>query len=153
MNVLKSIVPVFLSAAMTVQLVPAFTAHGEVIADDMSEARIGDLTFRYVPDMPRKGECTLASASDSSDKLTIAKHAALEIPEKLGGYTVTALGADSEPIALNSEDEKVSLTTIKLPHSIREIHPYALNFFNFRRSRFTLSRPPDFIIFPVQLNL
>lgn len=127
MNVLKSIVPVFLSAAMTVQLVPAFTAHGEVIADDMSEARIGDLTFRYVPDMPRKGECTLTSVSDSSDKLTIAKHAALEIPEKLGGYTVTALGADSEPIALNSEDEKVSLTTIKLPHSIREIHPYALN--------------------------
>lgn len=127
MNVLKSIVPVFLSAAMIVQSVPTFTAHGKTAADDLLETKVGDFTFRYIPDLPRKGECTLTSASDSSDKLTTSNHATLEIPEKLGSYTVTALGSDSNSITRNSENAGVKLTTIKLPHSIREIHSYSLH--------------------------
>ena len=127
MNVLKSIVPFCLSAAMIVQLVPSFNAHGAALADDTLETRIGDFTFRYIPDLPRKGECTLTSASDSSDDFTISNHDTLEIPEKLGGYTVAALGSDSNSITVNSEDAKVRLTTIKLPHSLREIHTYSLH--------------------------
>ena len=127
MNVLKSIVPFCLPAAMIVQLVPSFNAHGVALADDTLETRIGGFTFRYIPDLPRKGECTLTSASDSSDDFTISNHDTLEIPEKLGGYTVAALGSDSNSITVNSEDAKVRLTTIKLPHSLREIHTYSLH--------------------------
>lgn len=112
---------------MIVQLVPPFTAHSEAFADDMLETTVGDFTFRYIPDLPRKGECTLASASDSSDNITISNHDTLEIPEKLGSYTVTALGSDSNSITRNTENAKVRLTTIKLPHSIREIHAYSLH--------------------------
>lgn len=112
---------------MIVQSVPTFTAHGKTAADDLLETKVGDFTFRYIPDLPRKGECTLTSASDSSDKLTTSNHATLEIPEKLGSYTVTALGSDSNSITRNSENAGVKLTTIKLPHSIREIHSYSLH--------------------------
>ncbi|SEK35370.1 hypothetical protein SAMN02910353_00538 [Ruminococcus sp. YRD2003] len=127
MNVLKSIVPFCLSAALIVQSVPSFTAHGEVFADDLLVSRVGDLTFRYIPDLPRKGECTLASVSDSSDNITISSHDTLEIPEKLGRYTVTALGSDSNSITRNPENSKVKLTTVRLPHSIREIHAFSLH--------------------------
>ena len=127
MNVLKSIVPFCLSAAMIVQPVPSFTAHGKDIDDDLLETSVGDLTFQYIPDLPRSGECTLASVSDSPDNITISQHDTLEIPEELGNYTVTALGTDSNAITRNPKDAEVRLTTIKLPHSIREIHSYSLH--------------------------
>lgn len=127
MNVLKSVVPLCLSAAMIVQFTPSYTVHGEAFAEDPLETEVGDLTFRYIPDLPRQGECTLTSASDNSDDNTISSHDTLEIPEKLEGYTVTALGSDSKPITRNPENAEVSLTTIKLPHSIREIHSYSLH--------------------------
>ena len=97
MNVLKSVVPLCLSAAMIVQFTPSYTVHGEAFAEDPLETEVGDLTFRYIPDLPRKGECTLTSASDNSDDNTISSHDTLEIPGKLEGYTVTALGSDSKP--------------------------------------------------------
>lgn len=59
MNVLKSIVPVFLSAVMIVQSVPTFTAHGKTAADDLLETKVGDFTFRYIPDLPRKANVLL----------------------------------------------------------------------------------------------
>ena len=72
MNVLKSVVPLCLSAAMIVQFTPSYTVHGEAFAEDPLETEVGDLTFRYIPDLPRQGECTLTSASDNSDDNTIS---------------------------------------------------------------------------------
>ena len=112
---------------MIVQSSPSFTAHGEVFADDLLETRVGDLTFSYIPDLPGKGECTLAFVSESSDNVKISNHDTLIIPEKLGSYTVTALGYDYNSITRNAENAKVKLTTVKLPHSIREIHAYSLH--------------------------
>lgn len=127
MNVLKSIVSVCMSALMISELIPALTAHCEEQTDNILETKVGDFTFRYIPDFPRKGECTLKSASDSTDNFATLNHDTLIIPEKLGNYTVTALGVDSESITSNTKNAKVKLTTIKLPHTIREINPYALN--------------------------
>ena len=122
MKIAKSIVSLCLSAVMLVQLVPDITAHGGTAETKLLEAKVGDFTFQYIPDLPRKGECTIRSASDNNDHLTTVNHTVLEIPEKLGSYTVTALGADTAPVTVNDENAKTKLTTVKLPHSIKEIN-------------------------------
>ncbi len=70
--------------------------------------------------------------SDSDDVYTISHHDMLDIPEKLDGLTLTALGYREGGIAYNKDREEIKLTTIKLPHTIREIHGSALSMYSMK---------------------
>ena len=123
---LKKVSAVCLSAAMILQSFSYTMSFAEEDAVKEMTTKVGDFTFTYIPDSPKKGECTLYSVSDSDEQDRIKRHNTLEIPEKLGDYTVTVVGEIYEPITKNYETDEVKLTTVKLSHSIRQISKLAL---------------------------
>jgi hypothetical protein len=82
---------------------------------------VGDFKYMYIPDTPKKGECTISFVSVTNTARSTEKHETLEIPEKLDGYTVTAIGDGRSVISGNDDLADVKLTTVKFPHTIREI--------------------------------
>ena len=124
---LKNVVAVCLSAAMLFQSFTFTTSFAEEDAVKEMTTKVGDFTFTYIPDLPKKGECTLSAVSDSGETNRIIDHGVLDIPEKLGGYTVTVLGKGLTPITVNMASDRVKLTTVKLPRTIREISSVSLD--------------------------
>ena len=123
MKTFKWIVSMCLSAVMLIQLVPSSVSDGAPINDGFPETEIDGLTYVYVPDSPKEGECTIRYIYDDPT-LKMIHHSELEIPEKIDNYTVTALGSESNLIVNNPIDADVKLTTLKLPHSIRDLNTF-----------------------------
>lgn len=124
MKIFKRIISMCLSAVMLIQLVPSSVSNGAPINDGFPETEIDGLTYVYVPDSPKEGECTIRYIYDDPT-LKMIHHSELEIPEKIDNYTVTALGSESNLIVNNPIDADVKLTTLKLPHSIRDINTFS----------------------------
>lgn len=127
MRIIKNAVSVCLSAAMIMQSFTFTIAFAELPNYLWRDVKVGDFTFRYMPDYPIDGECTISAVSDSDKQDRIKSHDTLEIPEMLDGYRVTVIGEKYKPITKNYETDEVKLTTAKLPHSIREINSVALD--------------------------
>ena len=79
----------------------------------------------YTPDLPGKNECTVQLVYDDANK-QVTKHSTVNIPEKIGNYTVTAIGDDKQGIVISRDLEPDHVETIKLPNTIKEIHKRAL---------------------------
>ena len=123
MRLINKTAAVSVTAALVVQygsMLPMPTATAAA-----AEKVIGDLTYLYVPDSPSKGECTIQAIYDDANK-HISKHDTVIIPDKIGDYTVAAIGDDEQGIIISTKADKVQVTTIKLPNTLKEMHKRAL---------------------------
>ena len=125
MKISKRAGSILTAAAMIVQFTAVMPAPYAAAADTLS-ADIDGLTYIYVPDSPRKGECTVESIYDDSSTKHVIKHDTVVIPDKIKDYTVTAIGDDKQGVAISNDANKVHVETIKLPNTIKEIHKRAL---------------------------
>ena len=123
MKIIKKAASLAVSAAMLMQ----FTALAPIpaVSAAATETVIDGLTYVYVPDSPSKNECTIQLIYDDANK-EVTKHDTIAIPEKIGNYTVTALGVDDKFIVKSTNKDSVHVETIKLPNTIKEIHQNAM---------------------------
>jgi len=125
MKIMKKASALSVSAMLLMQFTALAPAPAVYAADAAKEAVIDGLTYVYVPDSPSKNECTLQLIYDDANK-QVTKHDTVSIPEKIGNYTVTTLGSDDKSIMQSKNADSVHVTTIKLPHSIKNIHKNAM---------------------------
>ena len=125
MKIVKKAAAMSLSAAMLMQFAALTPVPSVYAADTTKEAVVDGLTYVYVPDSPNKNECTVQLIYDDANK-QVTKHDTVSIPEKIGNYTVTTLGSDDKSIMQSKNADSVHVTTIKLPHSIKNIHKNAM---------------------------
>ena len=125
MKIMKNASALSVSAMLLMQFTALAPAPAVYAADAAKEAVIDGLTYVYVPDSPSKNECTLQLIYDDANK-QVTKHDTVSIPEKIGNYTVTTLGSDDKSIMQSKNADSVHVTTIKLPHSIKNIHKNAM---------------------------
>lgn len=125
MKIIKKAAAMSVSAVMLMQFTALAPVPSVYAADATKEAVVDGLTYVYVPDSPSKNECTVQLIYDDANK-QVTKHDTVSIPEKIGNYTVTTLGSDDKSIMQSKNADSVHVTTIKLPHSIKNIHKNAM---------------------------
>ena len=123
MKIIKKTAFLAVSAAMLMQ----FTALTPipVVSAAATETVIDGLTYVYVPDSPSKNECTIQLIYDDANK-HISKHDTVNVPEKIGNYTVAAIGDEKGGFIVSKKSDAVHVETIKLPNTIKAIHKHSL---------------------------
>ena len=125
MKIIKKTSALSVSAMLLMQFTALAPAPAVYAADATKETVIDGMTYVYVPDSPSKNECTVQLIYDDANK-QVTKHDTVSIPEKIGNYTVTAIGDDKQGIVISRNEDDVHVETIKLPNTIKEIHKRAL---------------------------
>ena len=91
MKIMKKASALSVSAMLLMQFTALAPAPAVYAADATKEAVVDGLTYVYVPDSPSKNECTIQLIYDDANK-HISKHDTVNVPEKIGNYTVAAIG-------------------------------------------------------------
>lgn len=125
MKIIKKTVALSVSAVMLMHVTAFSPIPAESVTDATKEVVIDGLTYVYVPDSPGKNECTVQLVYDDANK-QVTKHDTIVIPEKIGDYTVTAIGDDKQGIVISRDINLTPVETIKLPNTIKEINKRAL---------------------------